>query len=97
MARTQLGNDNSVHGETSSSDSSDINQKLLEDYEKFLSDCNHVDAVDVLSLFLGALIKGKLQDDVGSELLADLAALKIEVQGCAIDPLQVCVLCNSYD
>ena len=60
---------------------------ILLEYGEFLSSSNHVDAIDVLRVFLLELLSSQ------SELRAELASLRIDIIGSPLDPLQVCVVC----
>ena len=63
---------------------------ILLEYGEFLSSSNHVDAIDVLRVFLLELLSSQ------SELRAELASLRIDIIGSPLDPLQVCVCVLLY-
>jgi hypothetical protein len=54
------------------------------EYSEFLNSSNHIDAVDVLRLFLTEML------NVQSEVRTDLANVEVHVSGSPLDPLQVC-------
>ena len=72
-------------GSESESENEKQCKMILLEYGEFLSSSNHVDAIDVLRVFLLELLSSQ------SELRAELASLRIDIIGSPLDPLQVCV------